>query len=245
MLGYNDAGDNMTELSKRARTVGFWYLLLIFTGALRLVYIPAKLYVNGDAAATVARIAAHQTLFQFGVASDLVGAVILIILTLAFYRLFKDVDRYQAAFLVITGGVMPAAISFASTANDAATLAMVRGADYLDVFSEAQRDALAYFFTRVSFGVTLGSEILWGAWLFPMAILVLKSRWFPRFLGWWLIVNGIAYLVQWYVGIFMPQHYNTIVKYSLPFELGEVAFVLWMLIMGARERAVPIAGAQN
>lgn len=245
MLGCTEAENNMTELSKQARTVGFWYLLLIFSGVLSLVYIPAKLYVQGDAAATVARIAANQTLFKIAIANSLVGAVLLILLTLAFYRLFKDVDRYQAAFLVITGGIMPAAIAFASIANDVATLTMLQGADYLSVFSEAQRYALAYFFTRVAFGVTIGSELLWGVWLFPMAILILKSRWFPRFLGWWLIVDAIGYLVLWYVGLFMPQHYYTFVNYSFPFELGEVAFVLWMLIMGAKERATPIAGPLN
>lgn len=228
----------MMDLSKKARIAGSWYLLLIMVGALHLVYIPAKLYVHGNATATAANIASHQTLFQVGIASDLGGAVILIFLTLAFYRMFKDVDHYQAVWLVITGGILPAALSFASTANDAAALIMVRGADYLNVFSEAQRDALAYFFTRISFAVTVGSEILWGVWLFPMAILILKSRWFPRFLGGWLILNGIAYLVQSYVGMFMPEHYNTVMNYSLPFELGEVAFVLWLLIMGARGESV-------
>jgi hypothetical protein len=233
----------MTSIGKNARIVGFWYLSIIFTGLLDLIYIPSKLFVHGDAAATVANIAAHQTLFQFGIASDLVGAVVLIFLTLAFYRLFKEVDRHQAALLVITGGILPAAISFASMTS-AATLIMVRGADYLNVFSEAQRDALAYFFTRVSFDVTVGSEILWGVWLFPMAILILKSRWFPRFLGWWLILNGIVYLVQSYVGMFMPDDYDTVTNYCFPVQLGEVAFVLWLLIMGAKERSAPTVAMQ-
>ncbi|MGB8378720.1 MAG: DUF4386 domain-containing protein [Rhodanobacteraceae bacterium] len=225
----------MTTLNKNARIVGGWYLLLILVGPLNLIYIPTKLFVHGDAAATAANIAAHQTLFQVGIAGELAGAVVLIFLTLAFYRLFEDIDRYQAMLLVITGGVVPAAISFAGTASDSATLMLVRGADYLNVFSEPQRDALAYFFTRVSLQVTVCSELLWGIWLFPMAILILKSRWFPRFLGYWLIVNGIAYLVMCYAGLFMPAQYNTVSNYAFPFELGEVAFTLWLLIMGARE----------
>jgi hypothetical protein len=231
----------MMEPSRKVRIAASWYLLLILVGALHLVYIPARLYVRGNATATASNIAAHPTLFQIGIASDLGGAVLLIALTLAFYRMFEDVDRHQAAWLVITGGILPAALSFASTANDAAALIMVRGADYLDVFSEAQRYALAYFFTRVSFAVTVGSEILWGVWLFPMAILVLKSRWFPRFLGGWLILNGVAYLVQSGVGMFMPEHYDTVTRYSLPFELGEVAFVSWMLVMGAGGKSAGVA----
>lgn len=226
----------MTSTSKNARVVGFWYLLLVFIGLFNLMYIPSKLFVHGDAAATVANITAHQTLFRIGIAAGLAGAIVLIFLTMAFYRLFKEVDWYQAVLLVITGGILPAAISFAGVAGDAATLTLVRGADYLNVFSEPQRNALAYFFTRVSFQVTVGSEILWGVWLFPMAVLILKSRWFPRILGWWLIANGVAYLVQWYVGIFLPEHYNAVAIYAFPLELGEIAFVLWLLIMGASEQ---------
>lgn len=233
----------MTTLSKNARIVGFWYLMLIFTGPLSLIYIPTKLFVHGDATATAANIAAHQTLFQIGITSQLIGALILIFLTLAFYRLFKDVDRYQATWLVISGGLIPAAISFGSM-TDVASLILARGADYLNVFSDAQRDALAYFFTRVSFQVTVGSEILWGVWLFPMAILILKSRWFPRFLGWWLIANGIAYLIQSYAGMFMPEYYNIIGNYAFPVELGEVAFTLWLLIMGAKDKSgIAVTGA--
>jgi fluoride ion exporter CrcB/FEX len=141
----------MTELSKNARIVGFWYLLWSLVGLPSLLYIPRKLYVTGDAATTATNIAAHQTLFQFGIATDLVGSVILIFLVIAFYRLFKDVSPYQAVFLAIIGGVLPAATSFASVATEVATLIMVRGPDYLNVFSETQREALAYFFTRVSF----------------------------------------------------------------------------------------------
>ena len=42
----------MVELSKNARIVGFWYLLLVFIGPWRLLYIPSKLFVSGDATAT-------------------------------------------------------------------------------------------------------------------------------------------------------------------------------------------------
>ncbi len=32
------------------RVAGFWYLLVILAGPLRLIYIPNKLFVEGDAA---------------------------------------------------------------------------------------------------------------------------------------------------------------------------------------------------
>ncbi len=226
----------MTPLSKNARVVGFIYLLLVFAGPVRLLYIPTKLFVHGDAAATAANILAHETLFRLGIGADLSGAVILVFLALAFYRLFKDVDQYQAVLLVITGGVLPSALYFVNTMNDAAALTLVNGADYLSVFSEPQRYALARFFLDLHYRLIVSSEVLWGLWLFPMAILTIKSGFLPKFLGWWLILNGITYLVLSYTGIFLPQYEDTVSNYAFPFQLGEVAFVLWVLIMGAKER---------
>ena len=116
----------MTPSGKNSRIVGWIYLLLVFFGPLRLIYIPNKLFVNGNAAATAANIAAHQTLFQLGIFADAYCAVVLVILALAFYRLFKEVDFYQAMLLVITGGILPGAICLLNTVNDAAALLLVR-----------------------------------------------------------------------------------------------------------------------
>src|SRR5690348_2380357 len=112
----------MTNLSKNARVVGFIYLLGVFMAPLRLIYIPTKLFVHGDADATAANITAHQTLFQLGIFTDVYGAVLGIILVLAFYRLFKDVDQFLAVLLVITGGILPAAVDLLNSANDAGAL---------------------------------------------------------------------------------------------------------------------------
>src|SRR2546430_14001932 len=86
-------------ISNPGRVAGLWYLLLVFLGPLRLIYIPNKLFVTGNATATANNIVAHEWLFRFGMVADLCGAVVLIYLTMAFYRLFKDVDQ-QLAVLV-------------------------------------------------------------------------------------------------------------------------------------------------
>jgi len=225
----------MTSISKNARIVGLWYLALVFVGPLRLLYIPDKLFVHDDAAATAANIAAHQTLFQMGIFVDTWGGAVLVFLTLAFWRLFKDVDRYQTHLLVITGGIIPGAIYFLNTVNDAAALILVRGGDWLNSFNEAQRDALAYFFTRLHYQVIVSAEVLWGIWLFPMGILILKSRWFPRVLGWWLFLDGATWIIASFANMFLPDYVDTINTWSIPFQFGEIAVTLWFLIMGAKE----------
>ncbi|HEY4126961.1 MAG TPA: DUF4386 domain-containing protein [Gammaproteobacteria bacterium] len=225
----------MTIISKNARIVGLWYLALVFIGPLRLIYIPGKLFVHDDAAATAANIASHQTLFQMGIFVDTWGGTVLVFLTLAFWRLFKDVDRYQSQLLVITGGILPGAIYFLNTVNDAAALILVRGAHWLNAFTEAQRDALAYFFTRLHFQVIISAEVLWGIWLFPMGILILKSCWFPRVLGWWLFLDGATWIIISFASMFLPDYVDAINTWSLPFQFGEIAVTLWFLVMGAKE----------
>ena len=91
-------------------------------------------------------------------------------------------------------------------------------------------------FRSLHYHLIVSAEVLWGLWLFPMAILTLRSGFLPKFLGWWLILNGITYLVLSFTGVFLPQYEDTVSNYAFPFQLGEVAFVLWLLIFGAKQR---------
>jgi hypothetical protein len=152
--------------------------------------------------------------------------------------LFKDVDHYLAVLMVVLGGVLPAAFDFFIVANDSAVLILVRGADFLSVFDKAQRDALAMLFLRLHDQEILAAEIFWGLWLFPLAILVYRSRFLPRFLGVWLIINGFAYLAISFTGLLLPSYEQAVANIAFPALTGEVAFVLWLLIMGTRERSV-------
>jgi Domain of unknown function (DUF4386) len=228
----------MTSTSKNARIAGFLYLLLAIVGPLRLMYIPSTLFVNGNASATAHNIAAHETLFRLGIAGDLFCGTIVIFVVLALYRLLKGVDQDLAVLVVILGGVLPAAIDFFNVLNDAAALILVRGADFLSVFDKPQRDALAMLFLRMHDQEMFAAMIFWGLWLIPLGILVYRSRFLPRFLGVWLIVNGFAYLANSFAGLLLPHYANAIGNFIFPALTGEVAFVLWLLIRGAKEQIV-------
>jgi hypothetical protein len=224
----------MQPTNKAARTAGAIYLLLTLAGPLRLIYIPNALFVHGNATATADNIAAHELLFRLGIVSDLIGATLMIFVVLALYRLFKEVDQNMAALMVILGGLMITPIYFLNTLNDAAALLLARGADFLSAFDKPQRDALAMLFLRLHHHGVLANEIFWGLWLFPLAILVLRSRFLPRFLGYWLIINGFSYLVLSFTGLLFPQHEDLVFKFGVPAQLGELVFMLWLLIRGAK-----------
>jgi hypothetical protein len=209
------------------------------------MYIPGKLFVHGNATATVSNIAAHEWLFRFGIVSDLLCGVILIFLTLAFYRLFREVDQYLAVLVIILGGVMPALIDFVGVVSDAVALMVVRGADFLSAFDKPQRDALAMLFLRLRDHQNTAAEILWGLWLFPLAILVYRSRFLPRFLGVWLVINGFAYVLVSFAGELLPQYQGKVFILSQPALFGELALMLWLVIKGAKPQPLDAAALSS
>jgi hypothetical protein len=82
------------------------------------------------------------------------------------------------------------------------------------------------------------NEIFWGLWLFPFGLLVLRSGFFPRLLGVWLIVAGFCYLALSLTSLLVPQYQDIVFTVAQPALLGEVAIMLWLLIKGANVRAL-------
>jgi hypothetical protein len=217
-------------------------LLVILIAPLRLVYIPSKLFVGADMAATIHGIATHEMLFRFGIVSDLVTGAVSLVLTFTLYQLFKDVNK-NWALLMLMLGFMDTPLYFFNTLNDMATLILVQGADFLAGFNQDQRAGLAMMFMRMHSMMTFASEIFWGLWLFPLAALVHRCGFLPRFLAVWLAINGVAYLALSYAGLVQPQYDDLVAGLAFPCQLGEVAFVLWIITRGARQRRHPALGA--
>src|SRR5215212_10295154 len=80
----------------RARVAGFLYLML-FPAPFGLIYVPARLIVSGDAAATANNIMASESLFRLGIVSNLLVHIVSILLAMALYQLLKPVNKNMAA----------------------------------------------------------------------------------------------------------------------------------------------------
>ncbi len=225
----------MTQLQKDARIAGFFYLLMAITGPFVLIYVPGKLFVTGDASATAANISANQSLFRAYIAVGLFSELFFIATVLALYRLLKDVS-HQLAVLMVILVLVEAPLAFLGVANQMATLSFVRSSDLLAVFDKPQRDALATLLIIINKQGVPVSELFWGLWLLPLALLVYRSRFLPRFLGVWLFLNGVAYVVISFIGMLLPQDLQTVNTITFPILLGEVAFTFWLLIIGAKQK---------
>src|SRR3954467_6384033 len=100
------------ELQRYARVAGVAMLLSIVFGALGEAYIPGRIIVRGEAAATAANIVAHPVLFRMGFATYLVEGICDVALSVIFYILLRPVDRNLALISAFFG--MASMITFAS-----------------------------------------------------------------------------------------------------------------------------------
>jgi hypothetical protein len=225
----------MSSLSGKARLAGLLYLAVTVVGVFSLLYIPGLIYVPGDAAATAHNIASHEALFRTNIFLEIWGATLEIFLVLALYRLLAVVNR-SLAMLMLVLGLIDVPIFFVNSLNDVGALLFARGADFLSAFGEPQRDAMVMLFLRLHHYGEVVNEVFWGLWLLPFGLLVYKSRFLPRLLGVWLILNCFAYLAQNVTGILLPQYTTVVSNISLPLQFGELAIMLWLLVLGANDR---------
>src|SRR5690242_7149461 len=139
----------MDTIQWRARKAGWWYLAASLVGVVGLVYVPGKLVVDGDAAATAARIRASESLLRLGMASDLLSEAMWVMVVFSLYRLFERVDRHQARLLLVLGALVSVPMMFLNEAYDMAALTLAKGGGFFAPFSQAQLDALAYLCVRL------------------------------------------------------------------------------------------------
>jgi hypothetical protein len=223
----------MHPTNKAARVAGAVYLSLVLTAPFSLLYVPGKLIVRGNAAATANNILTHEMLFRLCIVADLFSSVIFICLGLALYRLLSSVNKMWAGAMVALV-LVSATIGFMNVLNNIAALTLFRGADFLAVFEKPQRDALAYLFIRLHNQGEFMNEVFWGLWLFPFGLLVFRSGFLPRFLGLWLMLGCFAYLVLSLIALLFPPYYDAAFRMAQPVLFGELAILLWLLIKGAK-----------
>jgi hypothetical protein len=209
-----------------ARVAGFLYLLVMPLGIFGALYVPSKLIVPGNAAATARNLVASESLFRLGIVSDLLAPIILILVVLALYQLLKPVNKTMALLMVMLV-LAGAPISMLNKLNQFAAIQLLSGADYLAVFTQEQLQALALLFLRLHNQASTIGFIFWGLWLFPLGYLVFKSGFFPRILGILLMIACVGYLTDSFA-TFLGYTVNVGVFAAL----GEVLFILWLLIKG-------------
>jgi hypothetical protein len=209
------------------------YPIWMVVGLFGIMYVPSTLIVPGDAATTASNIMGNELLFNLGIVASLVTQLIHILVVLVLYKLFKPVNKDHSSLLVVLG-LVGVPISMLNEINRVAALLIARGADYLMVLEPSQLNALMMFFLNLNEQGILIATIFWGLWLFPLGYLVYLSGYFPKIVGIVVILAGVGYTLEPFISLLLPAHAASIVPILLTLVMGELVFMVWIVVKGAK-----------
>ncbi|WP_245582961.1 DUF4386 domain-containing protein [Sediminimonas qiaohouensis] len=220
-----------------ARLTGALYLLIALAGGFSILFVPSALNVPGDPAATFANIARQRALFNAGLVGDVVMMTAEVLVSVMLYFMFRPVNA-TLSLAASYARLMMVAVMAAMLFFHAASLALADGTMSLNSFSEAQRVELAGLMRHVHDAGVWIWQIFFCLHLLLLGVLVMRSGFYPRFIGAGLIVGGTGYLLD-SVQMFAFPEATTLetVKIALLLivTLAEIGFALWLLIRGPRK----------
>lgn len=218
-----------------ARVAGLGYLIIIAAGIFAEFFIRSSLIVANDAAATAGNIAASQSLFRTGIAGDLIMLVCDIVVALALYMLFRQVNR-GLSLLAAFFRLVHAAVYGVNLLNLVIVALLAGGAGYLAALQPSQSDALTMLFLDAhKYGYAIGL-VFFGFHCMVLGYLVFKSGFLPRILGVLLLAASIGYLVDSFANILLPNYadYESVLMLVVfvPAFVAELSLSLWLLLKG-------------
>jgi len=224
-----------TSNKKTARKAGLLYLSIVITGIFSLMYVPSKLIIWDNAAATFNNVIVQESLFRFGIVSGLLCYTCFLFLPLVLYRLLSPVNENYAKFMVLLAAVS-VPMFFINAQNQFNILSLVNNDIKISSVEETQSQVLLYF-NQYNNGLRL-IHIFSGLWLFPFGYLVFKSDFLPKVLGILLILGCFGYLINFLGNTLFPMYSKLGVStyVSLPASIGEIGICLWFLIVGVKEK---------
>ena len=235
----------MDSTRRTARLAGLLYFASGLTAPFALLYVPGKLFVEGDPTATAEHLRSSEGLLRAGIAAEIVGSILFVFVALTLYRLFEPVSKTPAlAMLVLILISFP--ISFLNLLNELAALYLAQGGSgsgFWSVLGANPHEALAYLLLRLHDQGYMVAQIFWGLWLFPFGICVMRSGFIPRVLGVLLMIAGCGYVADSFAALALPQFRHAVDEVTTITNLGELPIIFWLLIWGAKPRRVEVHAA--
>jgi hypothetical protein len=223
---------DLTNRKRTARATGLAYLALAVAGAIGFILIRARLYEQGDAAATAANLVRHQLLARIGIAADLTVVLTQSLVALGFFALFRPLSSLAAGALAAFGFMNSAAVLVATMFSATALTVALDGSRPAP--DRAATALLLYDLNDA--GWSLGS-LFFGLWLIPMGWLARHSGYLPRLLGWILVGGGIGYVLSTFVTALAPDLTALADALTVPATIGEFWMIGHLVVRGVGDRA--------
>ena len=217
------------NVQRYARIAGVLFLVSFVAGGFGEAYVPSKIIVSGDAAATAANIRNFEFLYRLGFAGFLIESLCDITLVLIMYALLKPVSRELSLLAAFIGLVGTALFAFAELFYFAPPL-IIGGAGYLKTFSPDQLNTLALLSLKFySYAGMIFTAYYGMSWLIR-AYLIFRSGYLPKFLGVLMAIGGLGFVVRNFLLILAPR-YASDVLLMLMFP-GGLLLAVWLLVKG-------------
>lgn len=224
------AGADQREIVRTARITGLFYLGIIVTAVFGYFLIRGRIFDPLDAAATLIHLAEQETLARLGLAMELGTGTCMALLALWLYRLFRPVDGFLAVAVMVLGELNAVAL-LASTAFLASALEVALDTSLGGAAATAQ---LLYVVSGSFWHVGTVSS---GLWLIPMGLLVVRSGWMPRLMGWLLVAGGVGYVIRAFGLYLAPDSESMLAVLTWP-TLSEFWIAGYMVHPGVRRSAL-------
>jgi hypothetical protein len=227
-------GKIRVETSPRflARTGGVLYLIIIVGGIFGEAFIRNRVIVPGDATATSANVRSLESLWRFGVASEIFMLTCAVAMAWIFFVLLRPVSK-ELAWLATFFHLVSIALEATNELRLLEPLFLLGNAGYLKAFEPEQLYAMVSLSLRsYAFGFNVGL-IFFGWFCIISGYLIFRSGYLPKALGVLFQIAGVSYLINSFALILAPNFSNWI-GYSLmaPVVVGEASVCLWLLVKG-------------
>lgn len=220
------------NVQRYARIAGVLFLISLVAGGFGEAYVPMKVIVSGDAAATAANIKAYDSLFRLGFAGFLIESLCDIGLALIFYTLLKPVNKQLSLLAAFFGLVGTTLFATAELFFFLPTFILGDQA-WLTTFSSNQLNSLVVLSLRFfGFGVAISSLYYGMGWL-VRSYLMFRSGYLPKFLGVLMAIGGLAFVVQAFGRVFVPRFPSSMLM-ALLFP-GALLLTVWLLVKGVNK----------
>lgn len=226
----------MNSPKRLSRIAGVLYLLVGILGGFAEGYVEPKMYVAGNATATVGNVVANAGLVRMGVVADLLDGTIFVFLGLTLYLLLRHVHKGSARTMVVLVA-LAAGLTCLVALFEFEGLRVATGAVDLAAFGTGGSSAVVLLLLDTQHYGLLIAQIFFGLWLVPLGYLAYKSAMFPKTLGAMLVVGGACYLVDMLAAFLVPDISKAIHGYvNIPSAIAEVWMVGYLLVVGAKTR---------
>jgi hypothetical protein len=170
---------------------------------------------------------------------EIAGAIGFLFVALALYNVFEGFSKPLAS-LMVTLWAVSIPISCLNVLNKVAVLHILNGTNAPAGFDPQHINALLMLFLDMHrYGIIL-AQIFWGLWLFPLGILIFKSRYLPRIIGILLVAACCAYVASSLTYLLMPIYGDRVSNVAMFFGgLGELPLMLWLIMKGAKVPQLP------